>query len=306
MAGRVDERVLRSPAARRDAARRPSTRRLRDELGSPPAQMALAVPDFTYRAIMANGVVEHELCPVVVAETDDEPVLNPAEVDDAPWVGWEALCAAGRGSDRRRSARGRSRQIAHLAGLTPPLPTGSARRRRDGLDAAIVLPRRRRARRAAVAPDPLAPIGGDGRGDPRPGSSRARAARARGHRPVARGGRARRSASWSAPAASGCARRSSTGATGPAAPIDDRAVAHVAAAVEMLHTFALLHDDVMDRAATAAGGRPPPVASPDAHAADGSSATPTGSATSAAILAGDLAFVWADQLLDRAARDARR
>ena len=27
-----------------------------------------AVSDFTYRAVIDNGIVEHELCPVVVAE----------------------------------------------------------------------------------------------------------------------------------------------------------------------------------------------------------------------------------------------
>src|SRR5512134_3432425 len=36
-------------------------RRLHDELGVSPDRMALAIPDFTYRATMSNGVVEHEV-----------------------------------------------------------------------------------------------------------------------------------------------------------------------------------------------------------------------------------------------------
>ena len=67
------------------------TRRLRDELGLVPGRMALALPDFIYRAVMDNGIVEHELCPVVVAEVEGAPRPNPDEVDDAVWVSWDAL-----------------------------------------------------------------------------------------------------------------------------------------------------------------------------------------------------------------------
>jgi geranylgeranyl diphosphate synthase type I len=81
---------------------------------------------------------------------------------------------------------------------------------------------------------------------------------------------------------------------------DDVAVVHVAAAVEMLHTFALLHDDVMDRADTRRGR---PVARRGfaaVHAAERLEGDAEWFGTSAAILAGDLAFLWADQLLDAA------
>ena len=72
--------------------------------------MALALPGFGYRAVMDNGVVEHEVCPVVVAEIDGEPDLNPDEVGDADWVPWASL-RAGRCPSRlaqpvvRRAAR---------------------------------------------------------------------------------------------------------------------------------------------------------------------------------------------------------
>ena len=61
-------------------------RHLRDELGVAPAAMALAVPDFTYRAVMANGTVEHEVCPVVVAMIDAPVCLAPNEADAQEWI----------------------------------------------------------------------------------------------------------------------------------------------------------------------------------------------------------------------------
>ena len=45
--------------------------------------MELALPLFRYRATDANGIVEHEVCPVYTARTQTEPVLNPLEVVDA-------------------------------------------------------------------------------------------------------------------------------------------------------------------------------------------------------------------------------
>ena len=83
-------------------------------------------------------------------------------------------------------------------------------------------------------------------------------------------------------------------------PEHDPSAVALGAALEMLHTFALLHDDVMDRAATRRGR---PVAArgfADAHAADGLVGDAAWFGTSAAILAGDIALVWADQLLDLA------
>lgn len=61
-------------------------RRADFELGLSLADIELALPLFRYRATDANGIVEHEVCPVYTACTDDEPVLNPLEVVDAKWV----------------------------------------------------------------------------------------------------------------------------------------------------------------------------------------------------------------------------
>ena len=75
------------------------------------------------------------------------------------------------------------------------------------------------------------------------------------------------SAPWSWPAASGCDRRSATGASSaPAATPTTRSVVDAGAAFELLHAFALVHDDVMDGSAMRRGRphraprlrRPPP------------------------------------------------
>ncbi|MFF2484797.1 isopentenyl-diphosphate Delta-isomerase [Microbacterium sp. NPDC058062] len=64
------------------------------ELGLTLTALTVALPLFRYRATDANGIVEHEVCPVYTAYTDDEPVLNPLEVVDAQWVEPEALAVS--------------------------------------------------------------------------------------------------------------------------------------------------------------------------------------------------------------------
>ena len=66
-------------------------RHLRAELGMEADRMALALPDFTYRAVMDNGIVEHELCPVVVATASGDVTLAAEEADAAEWVPWRHL-----------------------------------------------------------------------------------------------------------------------------------------------------------------------------------------------------------------------
>ncbi|HUH06737.1 MAG TPA: polyprenyl synthetase family protein [Egibacteraceae bacterium] len=73
-----------------------------------------------------------------------------------------------------------------------------------------------------------------------------------------------------------------------------------AAAVELLHTFALIHDDVMDRSAERRGRPAVHESLAAAHARDHLEGDAAWFGIGGAILAGDLAFVWADQLLDNA------
>ena len=72
----------------------------------------------------------------------------------------------------------------------------------------------------------------------------------------------------------------------------DDAMVRAAAALELLHTFALIQDDVMDQSATRRG-RPASHVSLAAEVA----VAPERFGRSAAILLGDLALIWADQLL---------
>lgn len=72
-------------------------RRARDELGLELGEVEPALPDFRYRAVMADGTVENEVCPVHWACALGEPQPNPLEVDALEWVplaGLAALVAA--------------------------------------------------------------------------------------------------------------------------------------------------------------------------------------------------------------------
>ncbi|SNT59682.1 isopentenyl-diphosphate delta-isomerase [Streptosporangium subroseum] len=64
-------------------------RRLSHELGLKVGGVDLLLPRFSYRAVMDNGIVERELCPVyrVLAEADAVP--NPDEVGDVRWMPWK-------------------------------------------------------------------------------------------------------------------------------------------------------------------------------------------------------------------------
>ncbi|HET8600753.1 MAG TPA: isopentenyl-diphosphate Delta-isomerase [Segeticoccus sp.] len=61
-------------------------RRARDELGLEITDLETVLPDFRYRAVMADGTVENEICPVHWARPVGEPVPNPDEVDELRWV----------------------------------------------------------------------------------------------------------------------------------------------------------------------------------------------------------------------------
>ena len=73
-----------------------------------------------------------------------------------------------------------------------------------------------------------------------------------------------------------------------------------AAAVQLLHTFALLHDDVMDRSPERRGRPSAYTSLAKVHANEGLGGDSGWFGIGGAILAGDLAYVWADQLLDEA------
>jgi isopentenyl-diphosphate Delta-isomerase len=65
-------------------------RRLKYELGLSGISLSVALPDFRYRA-EKDGIVENEICPVLIGFTERSPRPNPDEVADTKWVDWDEL-----------------------------------------------------------------------------------------------------------------------------------------------------------------------------------------------------------------------
>lgn len=85
---------------------------------------------------------------------------------------------------------------------------------------------------------------------------------------------------------------------------DDQRIIDAGAALELMHAFALFHDDVMDDAVSRRGTPTTHTVFAGAHAAAGWAGESRRFGEGVAILVGDLAFVMADQLLLDAPRDA--
>ena len=275
--------------AQRDAVQR----HMGHEIGATPRALRLALADFTYRAEASNGVVEHELCPVFVAEIDNFPIeLNPDEADAAEWVTWPDLV-------RRAELQPQSlspwcvAQIARLRMLfDDPL---------TWVRCAVPAPRPSATKPAELRPNPFGRMGSTV-------DDVVERFLHTAHRDLAEldplaaeltepitalyraGGKRLR------PCLVYCGYAAGRADPGTVTNNNECNLAYVAAAVEMLHTFALLHDDVMDKSVLRRG-------SPTAHRwfADVREHANSGHewfGNAAAIVAGDLAFVWADELLD--------
>lgn len=66
----------------------------RHELGlSRLSDLVPLMPDFRYRAVDDSGIVEHEVCPVYAARTDEQPQPHPDEVAALEWVEVDDLLA---------------------------------------------------------------------------------------------------------------------------------------------------------------------------------------------------------------------
>lgn len=63
-------------------------RRLSEELGISGVPIREVSP-YRYRFTDANGIVENEICPILVAFTDIDPIPDPAESDEWKWMPWE-------------------------------------------------------------------------------------------------------------------------------------------------------------------------------------------------------------------------
>lgn len=70
-----------------DAAKR----RLNQELGIMNQELRdlKTVAPYWYRFTDKNGIVENEICPILVAYADVDPNVNKEEIEEWKWVGWE-------------------------------------------------------------------------------------------------------------------------------------------------------------------------------------------------------------------------
>ncbi|MFE4501026.1 isopentenyl-diphosphate Delta-isomerase [Rhodococcus sp. NPDC056743] len=104
-------------------------RRLNQELGIDVDDVSLALPFFRYRAVMATGVVENEICPVFRVIYDGPQSLpDPEEVESAEWVDWREFSDSVLSGDREVSpwCREQVQQLRQL-GLDPrQWPTADA------------------------------------------------------------------------------------------------------------------------------------------------------------------------------------
>ncbi len=95
-----------------------AARRLRQELGLRLDRAAVALPEFEYRAVAPDGVVENEFCPVLVAAAHGEPDPDPAEVLEYRWEQWSVVTEIARSAPWAISPWA-ALQVPRLAALGP-------------------------------------------------------------------------------------------------------------------------------------------------------------------------------------------
>lgn len=68
-----------------DAAKR----RLAEELGMREMREIREIAPYQYKFADKNGIVENEICPVLVAYSDSNPQPNPEEIEGYKWLKWD-------------------------------------------------------------------------------------------------------------------------------------------------------------------------------------------------------------------------
>ena len=96
------------------------------------------------------------------------------------------------------------------------------------------------------------------------------------------------------------------GYVGAGGGTDDQIDVGAGAAFELMHAFALFHDDVMDDAITRRGQPTTHTLAAEQHAAEGWVGESRRFGEGVAVLVGDLAFVYADRLMEGAPPEAMR
>ena len=270
------------------------SRRVREELRVDVRDLRCVLPDFRYRAVDPGGVVENEICPVYVGFVDADPDPDPAEVMEFAWVPWQqahrALTSApqvfspwmgmqlpllGEDPPGLGEPAERAHDPVHLREPTAPAPTWQQTQAQVG---AIL------AEQVSWLARRWADTGLDAADDPV---------------------LTRDLPSWLESLVSTAGKRirpqmchwGYVAAGGRDATEQYDQVCRVAAAIELLHTFALVHDDVMDESLWRRG-RPAAQAQARAqHESGGFGGDSSRFGDNIAILLGDLAHMQADQLV---------
>ena len=268
-------------------------RRLGEELGLQVEDLQVVLPDFSYRAVDASGIVEHELCPVLVGRAVGDLRPDPEEVAEHAWVPWPDLVTAIRATPGVYSPWS-ALQIPQLAAEQVRLPLvhrpGSApvsttlHAVEELLSAELTW--------TSQVWGAIAPAGGPDVLGADPGDLPGWL-----HTLLLDGGKRLRPqmCHWGFVASGG---RLGTGGH------DD--LVRVAAALEILHLFALLHDDVMDQSDERRGRPSAHVLAAGRHRAAGGHGDARRFGENIALLLGDLAHSEAGRLvhtLPRAVRD---
>ncbi|OYO09213.1 isopentenyl-diphosphate delta-isomerase [Enemella evansiae] len=257
-------------------------RRVREELGAEvdPDSLRLALPDFRYRATDASGVVENEICPVWTGRlAEPELMPDPDEVVEYAWLTPERALALAETPElispwAVRQLPQLTRAYAVAASPTTAAPSDAA----TTLAAVDTLLRAELVELAEEwrlsAPERTVDV----LGEDLPGWLTAL---------VDDGGKRIRPTMvhWGHRAAGG-------GSTGPG----HEAMIRAAGALEVLHVFALIHDDVMDRSDTRRGRPTAHIRAAAAHREADGSGSAEDFGTNIAILLGDLAHHQADRL----------
>lgn len=255
-------------------------RRISEELGLRVGPVMPLLPDFRYRAQDASGIVENEVCPVYGAFVIDEiPDVDPGEVAEWAWVPWDALVAAVSATPHVYSPWA-ALQVCQLPAVLPLSRTGG----RPDVSAFIAEVDRLLVESLdGLAADWESFAGGAGLDvldEDLPETLR--------HLLVGRGKRLRvQMAYWGFLAGGGRE-------AGPAYG----ALVRVAAALESLHLFALVQDDVMDESASRRGEAALHRHAANLHARREGRGPSARFGESIAILLGDLAHTLGDRLAD--------
>ncbi len=254
-------------------------RRVKEELGMTVGPLVSLLPDFRYRAVDASGIVENEICPVFAAFiTDGIPDPDPAEVAEWLWVPWDRFTQAITATPAVYSPWS-AEQVPRLAEIMPSRFPQAPQQDIDAMltDVDALLAAELRGL-AAEWEGYTRGMGVDILGQDLPEWL--------GQLLIGRGKRLRVVMThWGFVAAGGL-----PGSAGY------QAMVRAAAALEALHLFALVHDDVMDESLSRRGRPAAHVQAAEWHAAAGGVGDGAVFGRNLAILLGDLAHTTADRL----------